>query len=86
LRRLAVELGKGRGKVAKTRAIPRSGDIRPKENHMSISNLPNNQPSVFRSVANLVLSTDVTVVVLWAVTGTFVTTLALSTGFIALLD
>lgn len=53
---------------------------------MSITNLPNTKPSVFRSAANLVRSTDFTVIVLWAVVGMFATTLAFSTGFIPLLD
>ena len=67
-------------------AIPPSGGIRTKESHVSITNLPNTKPSVFRSAANLVRSTDFTVIVLWAVVGMFATTLAFSTGFIPLLD
>lgn len=57
-----------------------------KESHMSIGNLPNAKPSVLQTAANLVLSTDVTVIVLWSVTGMFATALALSTGFIPLLE
>jgi len=53
---------------------------------VGISNLPIFRPSVFRSGANLVLSTDLTVICLWAVVGMCVTALAFSTGFIPLLD
>jgi len=78
LRRLAVEDGGG---------WPRpGGDIKPKESHVTVTNLSNTAPSVFRSAADLVRWTDVTVIVLWGVVGVFVTTLALSAGFISLLD
>jgi len=53
---------------------------------VTITNLPNTKPSVLRSAAKLVHLTDTTVIVLWAVLGVFVTTLAVSAGFISLLD
>jgi len=61
----------------------KTGVIRTKESHVSITDLRKTKPSVFRSAANLILSTDVTVIVLWAVVGRFVTALAFSTGFIS---
>jgi hypothetical protein len=53
---------------------------------VTTTNLPNSKSSVLRSAAKLVHLTDTTVIVLWAVVGVFVTTLAASAGFISLLD